>query len=151
MPALTRHAYLDWLVEGYENQPKEQPMDKPKLDFTKPETLQRRDGGEFRILATDIPGLEPIAVAYKSHLEESWFLDTLCESGKYYGSCGNEESPYDLIPKPVRVTGWCAVRCRDDGIVVMGRLHHTEAQAIHELSSSHKPIGVVKIDAEVQQ
>jgi hypothetical protein len=142
------HTYHDWLIESYENQPKEQPMtDKPKPDFTKPETLKRRDGGEFRILATDIPGDKPIAVACKYVHQDSWFTHLTADGCLW----PDKTSPYDLIPKPARVTGWCAVRCMDDGTVVMGRLHHTEAQAIHELSSSHKPIGVVKIDAEVQQ
>lgn len=122
-------------------------MDKP--DFTKPETLQRRDGGKFRILATDIPGPEPIAVAYKSHLEESWFLDTLCESGKYYGSCGNEESPYDIIPKPPRVTGWLNVYDRNGPNLVANEIY-TNLDTAKGWAGSDC-IGQVFIDAEVQQ
>ena len=137
------HTYDDWQVDTYENQPKEQPMD--KLDFSKPETLQRRDGGEFRILATDVPGTRPIAVACKYIGHDVWFTH-LTKDGRLLP---DKESPYDIIPKPVRVTGWCAVWKNMHGDNLISHVAETPEKA--KAYCSGECFGVIYIDAEVQQ
>jgi len=115
-----------------------------KLDFTKPETLQRLDGGEFRILATNIPGEKPIAAAMRS-VAGFWFCDLICDDGKY---CFGKESGYDIIPKPPRVTGWVNVyqfgdrRCNTSDVF--------ESQIAAKSLMTKGCIGQAYIDAEIQ-
>jgi hypothetical protein len=118
-----------------------------KLDFSRPENLKRRDEGEFRILATDVPGDEPIAVLYKFANKEEWFIDTIPESGAYFGNQEGRESPYDIIPKPARVTGWVNVyQTMNPGSPFW--LWDTKEKAA-EKAGKHC-IGQIYIDAEVQ-
>lgn len=124
--------------------PMEQPM---TLDFTKPETLQRRDGGEFRILATDIPGEKPIAVAIRS-LSGFWFCDLLSADGRH----GAAKAEYDLIPKPPRVTGWLNFY-EMDGFVrprFGDSVFSTKEEASRNKMSTYKCLGQVYIDSEIQ-
>ena len=119
-----------------------------KLDFTKPETLQRRDGGDFRILATDIPGKNPIAIAIKD-LTGSWFLKLFDESAVYMHAA---ISCYDIIPKPARVIGWCAVyRVGKDPELFFDPPRETKQQAQFDLCAHALQVGVIYIDVEVQQ
>ena len=71
------------------------------LDFTKPETLQTRDGREVRIYATDCGGLYPNHGAVLC--DNAWLI----QSWSIHGKCTTlPNSDSDLIPKPPRVTGW---------------------------------------------
>ena len=119
-----------------------------KLDFTKPETLQRRDGGEFRILATDIPGEKSVCIAMKD-LTGSWFLKLFDEFGVY---SRNAISCYDIIPKPERVTKWCAVyRVGKDPELFFDPPREDKQQALFDLRTHTLQVGVIYIDTEVQQ
>ena len=110
-----------------------------ELDFTKPEDLQRRDGGEFRIYATDHEGAAAIVGAIKEG--STWFVQTWARSGK---SSGELEHKYDLIPKPARVTGWQNAYPPTRCVIA----YKTREEAIRY--AAHDCLGQIYIDAEIQ-
>jgi len=115
----------------------EQPM---ALDFTKPETLQLRGGGEFRIYATDCGGEYPIHGAIL--IDGSWKLTKWSVDGRRISV--TTDCIYDLIRKPLRVTGW--VNVYPGGI--LSKLGQDREEASKHRGSSC--IGQIYIDAEVQ-
>lgn len=112
------------------------------LDFTKPESLQRRDGGEFRIYATDHQGDSAVVGAIKD--QDAWYLQTWNRHGRAALDCAND---YDLIPKPLRVTGWANVYPNPSGYK-LALLHDSEEEARREAGKD--AVGIIRIDQEIQ-
>ncbi len=119
------------------------------LDFTKPETLQTRDGREVRIYATDGGGILRIHGAVKS-TEGMWIAMQWTLLGGAFVTMA--ESPHDLIPKPPRVTGW--VNCYEmDGFTrprFGDSVFSTKEEASRNKMSTYKCLGQVYIDSEIQ-
>lgn len=109
------------------------------LDFSDASKLQRRDGGEFRIYATDHRGDWPIVGAILR--DGYWQIESWSLTGRRYK---DKQTGFDLIPKPTRVTGWVNVyEAGLGGLVAKDR----ESAIEHR---SAKCIGQIYIDAEVQ-
>lgn len=117
-----------------------------ELDWTKPELLQRRDGGEWRLLATDAPGEQPIVIAVKSNSYNDWVIDGWSINGSYHNN--ETESEYDIIPKPRRVTGWCNAYGNEPDRA-LGPVYRTQEEA-KQAALASVCVGQIYIDAEVQ-
>jgi hypothetical protein len=137
------HTYDDWQIETYANKPKEQTVD--KLDFSKPETLKRRDGGEFRVYATD--GSGQFCIHGAVFILDEWEQASWRTDGTYMVSSG--ECDYDLISKPPRVTGWLNVYDRNGPNLVANEIY-TNLDTAKGWAGSDC-IGQVFVDAEVQK
>lgn len=112
-----------------------------ELDFTKPETLQLRGGGEFRIYATDGAGRYPIHGACKAE-GEGWCTRIWTRSGRYSLA---QESTRDLIRKPVRVQGWINYYGLNEKLLFL-----YGSQPAAKLHQSAGCLGQIYIDAELQ-
>ena len=117
------------------------------LDFTKPETLQTRDGREVRIYATDAGGMYPNHGAVLC--DNAWLI----QSWSIHGKCTTlPDSNSDLIPKPLRVTGW--LNCYEmDGFTrprFGDSVFSTKEEASRNKMSTYKCLGQVYIDSEIQ-
>jgi hypothetical protein len=137
------HTYHDWQIETYANQPKEQPVS--KLDFSKPETLQTRDGRPVRIYATDGGGPKPVHGAVFDC--GTWKQRDWVSNGKFFCT-ENDPSGSDIIPKPPRVTGWLNVYDGDPQQIVANQICTSRESAKGWAGSDC--IGQVFIDAEIQ-
>lgn len=116
-----------------------------KLDFSKPELLQTRNGCEVRIYATDAGGDYPVHGA--THDGHRWGLMTWTLDGVSHTGMGPSSS--DLIAKPQRVAGWVNVYYPSrPGFAVGDLVHKTIADAQNAALSTC--IGQIYIDAEVQ-
>lgn len=117
------------------------------LDFTKPESLKRRDGGEFRIYATDHQGDSAVVGAIKD--QDAWYLQTWNRHGRATLDCAND---YDIIPKPLRLTGW--LNCYEmDGFTRPSfgdSVFSTKEEASRGKTSTYKCLGQVYVDSEIQ-
>jgi len=112
------------------------------LDFTKPETLQTRDGREVRIYATDCGGMYPNHGAVLC--DNAWLI----QSWSIHGKCTTlPDSNSDLIPKPPRVTGWANVYPNPSGYK-LALLHDSEEEARREAGKD--AVGIIRIDQEIQ-
>ena len=112
-----------------------------KLDFTKPEELQTRDGREVRIYATDGKGVLCVHGAFETPNGEweAWQWTIL---GRAFVTMDNCE--VDLIRKPRRIRGW--VNVYPGG--VLSKLGQDRVEASKHKGSSC--IGQIYIDAEIQ-
>jgi len=133
------------LIEIQQPQQTEQPM---TLDFTKPESLQTRDGREVRIYATDAGGEKPIHGAVLD--DDLWVCRSWTADGQFSGSICSE--PCDLIPKPLRLTGW--LNCYEmDGFTRPSfgdSVFSTKEEASRGKISTYKCLGQVYVDSEIQ-
>jgi hypothetical protein len=114
------------------------------LDFSKPETLQLRGGGEFRIYATDHCGICPVIGAVKG--ATGWHYQLWDRYGNI--PCSNTGHPLDLIPKPLRVTGWLNVYHNGSGRFCTSDIF--ESQIAARKVASAGCLGQIHIDQEVQ-
>ena len=111
-----------------------------QLDFTKPETLQTRDGRKVRIYATDGDGEFNIHGAIQCGAR--WKLCSWTFLG-YRLSSGNGENENDIITKPLRVTGWVNVFGDCLGTTIFATKEEAKA-------SADSVYGQIYIDQEVQ-
>lgn len=112
------------------------------LDFSKPENLQTRDGREVRIYATDHVGLFCVIGAILE--PHGWRLCNWTIDGWAIGV--DMKSSSDLIPKPLRVTGW--VNVYKGGVFGWTGVSKTREDAA--INQGIDCIGQIYIDAEVQ-
>ena len=113
-----------------------------KLDFSKPDQLQTRDGRQVRIYATDGGGTKPIhgAVFYGGE----WKVRQWQEDGIHTGDGMYTCDTCDLVRKPARVTGWLNVYKN-----FVGGPYSSLVDAKHKCNPCC--LGQVYIDAEVQE
>lgn len=104
--------------------------------------MQTRDGREVRIYATDGYGILRIHGAVKS-IEGGWISMQWTLLGRAFVTMA--ESPHDLIPKPLRVTGWLSLY---EQSLVGVRLYPTQELAKED--STVDCIGQIYIDAEIK-
>ncbi len=116
-----------------------------KLDFTKPETLQTRDGKTVRIYATDGCDGYPVHGAFFS---DGWQTATWTLEGIWYLADASSENGLDLITKPPRVTGWVNVYLGNGSVVFMSEVYQDLAEA--KKWASETCLGQAHIDAEVK-
>ena len=113
-----------------------------KLDFSKPEELQTRNGRAVRIYATDGSGIYCVHGAIQ--LDGWWMQERWDNDGESFsGECRD-----DLVRKPARVTGWVNVyRSGRTG----GEVWPTKEDAAKKAGVySGVLVGQIYIDAEVQ-
>jgi hypothetical protein len=120
-------------------------MSEGKLDFSKPETLQTRNGRPVRIYATDGGGNYPIHGATVDS-KGLWFSTTWSESGSHSVEMTSE---LDIIPKPLRITGWVNVYKRGTTYFISNGPHGTKEKAA-EAKWDETALGQIFIDAEIQ-
>lgn len=116
-------------------------MSAEKLDFSKPEELQTRDGRAVRIYATDGVGAWPIHGAV-SHWSDGWGIESWAADGLVGGS--RDHSPSDLVRKPQRVTGWVNIYRSS-----IGTIAYPSREAAIEAATSYCR-GQIYVDAEIQ-
>lgn len=115
-----------------------------RLDFSKPELLQTRDGREVRIFCTD--GIKPYEILGAIKGVDGWCHSCWRVDGRYRM---DGTSTNDLVAKPQRVTGWVNVYYPSrPGFAVGDLVHKTIADAQNVALSTC--IGQIYIDAEVQ-
>lgn len=121
----------------------------PKLDFDKPDQLQTRDGRLVRIYATDGVGLHCIHGAILD--KNGWEVAKWMADGVSHNSV--TESQYDLVRKPVRVTGWLNVYENFNFLAPkFGDVaYETQQLAKENISSKGECFGQIYIDSEVQE
>lgn len=107
-----------------------------KLDFSKPDQLQTRDGRQVRIYATDGMGDYHVHGAIKN--EMGWVVEMWHDDGAAYSVIERN----DLVRKPARITGWMNVYpftnlCADRGEC--------------KKHAGGDCLGQVYIDSEIQQ
>lgn len=113
-----------------------------KLDFSKPDQLQTRDGRLVRIYATDGCGAYRVHGAVKTEvgwLQLRWDDEGMCQVGS---AVSNDD---DLIAKPVRITGWMNVY--PDGVT--GNVSADRGEC--KKHTGTKCLGQIYIDAEIQE
>ena len=120
-----------------------------KLDFSKPEEWQTRDGRAVRIYATDGEGTHCVHGAILNH--DGWLIAKWMESGRNHNSV--TESRNDIVRKPVRVTGWVNLYENFGQLAPKfgDVLYDTQQLAKENISSQSKCFGQIYIYAEVQQ
>ena len=116
-----------------------------KLDFSKPDQLQIRDGSEFRIYATDHCGIYPVIGAVKG--TSGWHYQ-LWDYRGHVPAC-NTEHPLDLVRKPARIKGWVNVYQQPSGVYTTSNVFESQIEA--RKASSCGCFGQIYIDAEVQE
>ena len=118
-----------------------------KLDFTKPDELQTRDGRAVRIYATDGLGIYFVHGAIKNN--KGWIQDRWDDEGANYRSYGAN----DLVRKPAHVTGWVNVYEQFGCLAPQfgDVAYATQQLAKENISSKGKCFGQIYIDVEVQQ
>lgn len=113
-----------------------------KLDFSKPEELQTRDGRQVRIYATDGMGIYCVHGAIKK--DDGWVQ----EKWDHVGANHHSRDACDLVRMPARVTGWMNVyRSGRTG----GEVWPTKEDAAKKAGVySGVLVGQFYVDAEVQ-
>ena len=116
-----------------------------KLDFSKPDQLQTRDGRQVRIYATDG------ACSYCIHgailTERGWEANVWDRNGRYVDD--KKDNSSDLVRKTRRITGWVNVYQQPSGVYATSNVFESQIEA--RKASSCGCFGQIYIDAEVQE
>lgn len=115
-----------------------------KLDFSKPDQLQTRDGRAVRIYATD--GACTYCIHGATLTKHGWEANRWDNNGRYVND--KTDNPSDLVRKPTRMTGWFNVS--GDGVWYIK--HSTlEAARDYVAKGTQSCVGQIYIDSEVQE
>jgi hypothetical protein len=121
-----------------------------KLDFSKPELLQTRDGRKVRIYCTDGGGEYPVHGAVFNESSKVWVTQTWTLDGRL--NLNHCNLPGDLVTKPPRVTGWVNVYENDGKRFPRfgDTVTETQMKAASSSIKSFNCLGQIYIDAEIQ-
>ena len=112
-----------------------------KLDFSKPDKLQTRDGRQVRIYATD--GACSFCIHGATLTERGWEANRWDNNGRYINDKIYSQS--DLIRKHARIKGWMNVY--PDGVTG----HVSADRGECKKNAGMNCLGQIYIDAEVQE
>jgi len=115
-----------------------------KLDFSKPEELQTRNGRPVRIYATDGGGGYPVHGATLN--DGVWLVKAWKSNGL---SSTVAEHQLDIISKPKRITGWMNAYLHGNGIYAVSDLFESQIEA--RKASAPGCLGQIYVDAEIQK